>query len=131
MAKPVFGENGRDETTFAPIVLIDCRDSKWKDIRLSFSDWDALQAVAAGDTVDGFYLNGYGVQCLVMACRANAGLDVEHEGIVYDSEADTCFIHFKHLDEATRTAELLQSVLRDKARLEEMVSIAREHGFED
>jgi uncharacterized protein YuzE len=66
-----------------------------------------------------------------MACRANAGLEVEQDGIDYDSEADTCFIHFTQLDEATRTAQLLQAVLRDKERLEEMVSIARKHGFED
>lgn len=131
MKKPTFDSQGRDATTFAPIILIDFRDTQWKEVHLSFDNWDALLAVAEGEDVDGYYLNGYGVQCLVMACRANAGLEVETEGIVYDSEANTCFIHFTELDEAVRTAELLQPILQDKSRLEEMVHIAREHGFED
>ncbi len=128
---PVFDENGQDEKTFAPIVLIDCRNTEWKDVRLSFSDWSGLESVAGSDDIDGFYLNGYGIQCLVMACRMKAGLNVEQDGIEYNSEGDTCFIHFAQLDDASRTAELLQPVLCDKTKLEEMVDIARKYGFED
>ncbi len=67
--------------------------------------------------IDDFYLNGYGIQCLVMACRMKAGLNVEEDGIEYNSEGDTCFIHFEQLDDASRTAELLQPVLCDKTKL--------------
>ena len=74
--------------------LLDARNSKWKDIRLSFSDWDWLKATYGSDGIEGYYFNGPGVEGLVKAARMDAGLDPEAEGIDYNSEGGTCYIHF-------------------------------------
>jgi hypothetical protein len=131
MTDPQFDSSGIDRTTFAPMALIDQRDSEWKDVRLSFDAWGWLHELCGGDSVDGYYLNGQGVQGLVMACRLHAGLDVEAEGIVYNSEGDTCFIHFSNLEDAVQTARLAADMLRDRAQIAEMVEVARENGLED
>ena len=133
MAK--FDERGVDSVTYAPIELIDQRGSKWKDVRLSFNAWEWLSEQLGEEVgeayVDDYYLNGYGVQGLVQACRLSAGLEVEAEGIDYDSEADTCFIHFARLEDAVETARLASERLNDRAKLSAMVQVAREHGLED
>jgi hypothetical protein len=135
MAEAHFGKDGIDRETFAPVQLIDQRRSQWKDVRLSFDAWDWLQEVIGGDeghsSLNDYYLNGHGVQGLVMACRLHAGLDPEAEGILYNSEGDTCFIHFSKLDDAVQTAHLASDMLRDRRKLVAMIEVAREHGFED
>ncbi|MEM6471718.1 MAG: hypothetical protein AAF802_19310 [Planctomycetota bacterium] len=40
----------RDETTFAPFVLIDQRDSEWKDVRLQFDSWETLHKAVGVET---------------------------------------------------------------------------------
>jgi hypothetical protein len=131
MTDPQFDSSGIDRKTFAPVELIDQRDSEWKDVRLSFDAWEWLHERCGGDAVDGYYLNGHGVQGLVMACRLKAGLDSEAEGIVYNSEGDTCFIHFSKLEDAVQTAQLAADMLRDRGKIAAMVEVAREHGLED
>jgi hypothetical protein len=125
--------NGIDSETFAPVELIDQRNSQWKDVRLSFDAWDQLREVVGNSEgyLDDYYLNGYSVQGLVMACRLQAGLDPYGPGIDYDSEANTCFIHFADLNDALATAELASDMLRSRDKIAAMIGIAREHGFED
>jgi len=131
MKTPTFDADGKDKTTFAPFMLVDGRNSKWKDVRLSFHDWAWFDTKYATDKIDGYYLNGYGIQGLVQAARVAAGLPTEAEGIHYDSEGDTCFMHFTDFDEAVRTAELAAEMINDPAKLREMIRVARENGLED
>lgn len=131
MKKPKFDAEGVDNKTFAPVQLINAMDSEWKDIRLCFADWEWLHRICDGDTVDDYYLNGYGIQGLVMACRLNAGLEVEAEGIDYNSEGDACYIHFENLEDAVETAQLLVAMLKSPAKMLAMIEVARENGFED
>jgi hypothetical protein len=128
---PTFDSQGIDRETFAPVVLINQLDAEWKDVRLSFDDWDRLHELCGGDSLDDYYLNGYGVQGLVMACRLEAGLEPEADGIHYNSEGDTCFIHFASLDAAAETARLAAAMLQSRAAIAAMVQVARDHGFED
>jgi hypothetical protein len=66
-----------------------------------------------------------------MACRLKAGLDPGAEGIVYNSEGDTCFIHFSNLEDAVQTARLAADILRDRGKIAAMIEVARENGLED
>lgn len=131
MSQAQFDADGLDATTFAPIELVDQRDQPWADVRLRFADWEWLNERYGPDGVDGYYLNGYGVQGLAMACRHRAGLEVHADGIDYNSEGDTCFIHFGSLEDAEQTAALLRAALGDPAELKAAIAIAREQGFED
>jgi hypothetical protein len=131
MKTPRFDAEGRDNITFAPFVLIDARDSEWKDVRLSFHDWDWIKATYGSDTVDHYYFNGYGVEGLVKAARLAAGVNPEAEGIDYDSEGDACFIHFSDIEEAVRTAELSAEMMTDPKKLAQMIAVARQEGFDD
>ncbi len=131
MKTPHFGTDGWDRTTFAPFVLIDARNSEWKDVRLSFHDWSWFKNTYGTDTIDDWYFNGYGVEGLIKAARLAADLDPECDGIDYDSEGDACFIHFKDLDEAIKTAELSVEMISDKTKLSQMIVLGRENGFED
>lgn len=130
MKSPAFID-GRDETTFAPFVLIDQRDSKWKDVRLQFNDWDLLHKMAGGDHIGECYLNGSGVQGLVIASRIEAGLDPLPAGVEPNSEGDTCFMHFSDLETAVQTASLAQAMIGDRSKLERLAEIAMEEGFDD
>ena len=134
MLEPRFGSDGIDRVTFAPVELIDQRHSEWKDVRLCFDAWAYLRAVCGSDSeghtyLNGFYLNGYGVEGLIKACRFRAGLDPDAEGIHYNSEGDTCFIHFSKLEDAVRTAQLASRMLRDRRKIAAMIEVARAHGF--
>ena len=126
-----FNRDGIDKETFAPFKLINALDTEWKDVRLSFSAWDWLQELVGSDSVDDYYLNGYGIQSLVMACRLDAGLEVWPEGIEYNSEGDTCYIHFSSLDDAVQTAQLAAEMIKDHTRIVAMIAVARENDFED
>ena len=131
MAEPQFGDDGIDRTSFPPVELIDMRQSQWRDVRLSFNAWDHLQTLCGGDTLDGYYLNGYGVEGLIRACRLRAGLEPDAEGIEYDSEGSACFIHFERLEDAVETARLASDLLNDRGKIVAMIAVARAHGFED
>jgi hypothetical protein len=128
---PTFDAHGKDSTTFAPFVLQDCRSAEWKDVRLSFSDWDWLQAKVGGDSIDDYYLNGYGIQGLVQAARIGAGLEPSCEGMDLNSEGDTCYIHFTDFDQALITAKLASEMINDDATLRRTVAVAKENGLDD
>jgi hypothetical protein len=131
MSVPEFGSDGVDRRSFAPVELIDMRQSQWQEVRLSFTDWDHLQRLCGGDAVDGYYLNGYGVEGLIRACRLRAGLDPDGPGVEYDSEGSACFIHFKRLEDAVQTAQLASRLLNDSGEIAAMIAVARDNGFED
>lgn len=133
MKSPTFDEDGFDRKTFAPFELHDCRGTEWKDVRLSFHDWGWLHGRFGTDTVDGYYLNGYGVEGLVKAALADAGVEVEEgdEEIAFDSEGDTCHIHFRTVEAASRAAELAAAMFADEKTLARVIAVARERGFED
>jgi hypothetical protein len=120
------------ENPYAPFRLENALDTEWKDVRLSFSDWDWLKATHGVNTFDGCYLNGYGVQGLVKAVLLANGIDPGDPDIKnYNSEGDTCYIHFKTVDSAARAAELSARMIRDRHAIMEMIVVVREHGFED
>jgi hypothetical protein len=131
MKSPVFDAQGYDEKTFAPFWLENCLDKKWQDVRLTFHDWNWFNAKYATDTIDDYYMNGYGIQGLVLAAMHSSGLPVDEDQVHLDSEGDTCNIHFKTMDHAIGAAEAAAAMINDRARLEEMIKVAREKGFED
>lgn len=111
--KPNFDSEGHDRTTFAPFALHDCRDTEWKDVRLEFSDWDWIHEFCGGDSIGDYYLNGPGVEGLVMATRLLNGLDPESDTMNLNSEGDTCYIHFSDFDDAVQTAALCAAMIKD------------------
>ena len=123
--------DGRDKTTFAPFELIDCRDTEWADVRLSFDDWSWLSETYSTDSIEGYYLNGYGIQGLVLASRIAAGLDLYPDGLDPNSEGDTMFFHFSDLDMALETAKLAQEMILDREKIVAMIGVARENDLED
>jgi len=131
MRAPEFNSDGVDKVTFAPVELINALDSEWKDVRLSFTDWEWLKRTYGSDSIDDYYLNGYGVQGLVKACRLQAGFEPEADGIDYNSEGDACYIHFANLDDAVETAQLVAEMLNDRSKLVAMIQVARENDFEE
>ncbi len=131
MTTPQFDSKGVDRTTFAPFILRDARDQPWKDVRLEFSDWAWLQKEVGGDSIGGYYLNGPGVQGLVLAARQISGLEPVVNGMDLNSEGDTCYIHFTDFDEAVRTAELSLSMIKDSVKREEAASVAANSGLGD
>jgi hypothetical protein len=131
MKAPHFDQAGHDVTTYAPFELHNALDTKWKDVRLSFDDWNWLHSAYGIDTIDDYYLNGYGIEGLVKATLFAQGLNPDDEAIDYNSEGDTCYIHFKNLEQAARTAELAAAMIGDRHTLAQMIKVAREQGFED
>ena len=120
-----------DKTTFAPFELIDARETEWSDVRLSFNDWSWFQEKYETDTIDGYYMNGYGIMGLVLASRVAAGLEAFPDGLEPNPEGDTCYIHFSTYEMAVETARLAQSVIQDRDKIVEMIAVAREHDLED
>ena len=123
--------NHHDNETFAPFELVDCRHEEWSDVRLSFSGWDWLQETHGTDEIQDYYLNGYGVQGLVIAARVKAGLEKYPNGMEPNSEGDTCYIHFSNFEMALETAALAQEMILDYDKLVDMVVVARENDLED
>jgi len=128
---PNFDSEGHDRTTFAPFVLRDCRDSKWKDVRLEFSNWNWLHDFCDGDSIGDYYLNGPGVEGLVMATRLLNGLEASPETMNPNSEGDACYIHFTDFDDAVQTATLCAAMIKDKTLLRQAAITAQENGFGD
>ena len=129
MKTPNFNKDGLDEQTFFPFVLINALDTQWKDVRLEFSN-HKWRNETYGDTIDDYYLNGYGVEGLVKATLFSNGIDLEN-GIEYNSEADTCYIHFEDLNLAVRVADLASQMFVDGQKLREAIQIAIENEFDD
>lgn len=130
-AQPNFDAKGFDRSTFAPFKLHDCRATEWADVRLSFDDWGWLHELVGADSIDGYYLNGYGVEGLVRAALVGAGVDAESDDIEGNSEGDTCYMHFKSLAGAVTAATAAAAMMKTRDSIAAMVSVAREHGFED
>lgn len=129
MKAPNFDNEGADNETYAPVRL--SRDSDGDRFRLVFCDWEWLHAQCGGDTVNEYYLNGYGVDALVKACRLNAGLDPEADGIDSDPEGDACCIYFDNLEDAVETAHLLCEMLHDRTKLIAMTKIVYDNDWYD
>ena len=120
-----------DKETFFPFVLVDSRDSRWSDIRLSFNNWDWFQEKYGTNTINDYYINGYGVQGLVLAARIKAGLEPYPDGLDPNSEGDTCYIIFEDLATAVETATLACNMLHSIVEIENMIAIARDNDLDD
>ena len=131
MKSPVFDDKGYDEQTFAPFLLQNCLNQKWQDVRLAFYNWKWFDKHVGAEKIDNYYLNGYGIQGLVLAAMHASGMRVDEDNLHFNSEADGCNIHFKSMDDAVRAADAAAAMINDRARLEEMIKVAREQGFED
>jgi len=120
-----------DETTYHPFKIIDGRDSQWSDVRLSFDDWGWFQDTYKTDTINDYYMNGYGIQGLVLASRVAAGLAAYPDGLDPNSEGDTCYLIFQDHASAIETAQLAKEMISNRASIEKMINIAREHDLEE
>ncbi len=120
-----------DKETYFPFELIDGRGSQWDDVRLSFSAWDWFKDKYGTDTIDGYYINGYGVQGLVLASRVSAGLPAYPDDLDPNSEGDTCYLIFQDHDLAVETAQLAKKMISSRALIEKMITVARKHDLED
>jgi hypothetical protein len=100
-----------------------------------FYDWNWLFATYAADlneeAIDGYYMNGPGVEGLVRAVRFASGRYPDESGTFSNSEGDTCIIQFATLDEAAHVAELASDMIKDLPKLRAAIKVARDEGFED
>jgi len=127
-AQVKFDTEGNDRITFAPFVLQDCGDD---EVRLMFYDWEWLRKKYGGDSIGGYYLNGPGVEGLVLATREMNGLIPDPDTMDPNSEGDACYIHFTDFDEAVRTASLCAKMIQDPSLIKKAAKIAEENGFGD
>ena len=110
---------------YAPFTINAIGDT----VRLSFFDWEWLEKKHGSIEIDGYYMNGPGVEGLVRAVMfAN---DIPTDEIEGDSEGDACLLYFTQADLATRVAHLAAAVIKDRAQLAKTIEIARDQGFED
>lgn len=126
-----FDAKGFDRTTYAPFVLHDCRHTQWKDVRLTFDNWEHIDELIGENELDGYYLNGYGVEGIVRAAMVDADIDVDDDRIHCNSEGDACNLHFKELALAEAAAIAAAAAFKTKKALAKAIACAREHGFED
>ncbi|GHB97934.1 hypothetical protein [Cerasicoccus arenae] len=131
MKTPNFTVEGIDFKTFSPFILHNDLETESKNIRLEFSNWEWLEAEYSDSDTNDYYLNGYGMEGLVKAVRIIAGLPPEPESIEYDSEDDTCNIHFSDLDDARQTAELASAMITTYKKLLQAIQVARDNDLED
>jgi len=131
MKIPEFDVAGFDKATFAPFTLVDARRSEWKDVRLSFRGWEWLRATYGSDRIEDYYFNGYSVEALVKAVRLEAGMKPDAKGVVYNSECDSCYIHFDDFGEAVKSANLAAAMMNDREKLVQMIEFARKSGFDE
>ena len=130
MKAPVF-INDLDKTSFAPFTLIDCRKTQWPGVRLSFSDWDWFEEKYKTNEINNYYLNGYGIQGLVIAARISAGLKAYPNGLDPNSEGDTCYLIFDDLETAVKTATLASEMINDLDKITRLIAVARQNGLEE
>lgn len=123
--------DNQDKTTFFPFILIDNRDSEWSDVRLSFSDWEWFKEKYGTDTINDYYINGYGIQGLVLASRIAAGVEPFPDCMDPDSEGDTCLFIFEKLSGAVETAQFACQMINNINNIKKMIIVAREHNLEE
>ncbi|MCP3943484.1 MAG: hypothetical protein GY710_18670 [Desulfobacteraceae bacterium] len=123
--------DNQDKTTFFPFILIDNRDSEWSDVRLSFSDWEWFKEKYGTDTINDYYINGYGIQGLVSASRIAAGVEPFPDGMDPNSEGDTCYFIFEELSVAVETAKLACQMINNLNNIEKMTIAARKNDLEE
>ena len=58
--------DGTYRQTFFPFIFQDDRVSTG-DVRLLFGNWEWLDNAMGGDSFEGYYLNGYGVEGIIRA----------------------------------------------------------------
>ncbi len=119
-----------EQSKFYPFELIDNRESEWSDVRISFSNWDWLKE-KYGNEIEGYYLNGYGIQGLVLAARILKGLPAYSATMEPMSEGDTCFILFGDYSEAIETVTIASEMINDKSLIMQSITVARDNGFEE
>jgi hypothetical protein len=118
-------ETASAKSSVAPFTINDMGDN----VRLSFFDWDWLEKQHGSIEIDGYYMNGPGVEGLVQAVMfANK---IESEDIEGDSEGDACLLYFPNVALATRVGQLAAAMIKDRAQLAKTIEIARAEGFED
>lgn len=126
---PVSADAGDDEST--PFRITDLSTDEGSCHRLLFADWDWLHAHVGSDSVDGYYLNGSGVEGLVRAAMLDAGIQFSDGAVEYNSEGDVCCIEFENLHDANAAMKLAQRMFDDSVRLRTLAAIARREGFGD
>ena len=140
MTSPQFDAHGFDRKTYAPFHLADARGRPFHlegtpPFHLSFNDWGWLfstyAAYLSDEAMDGYYLNGPGVEGLVLAVRLASGRYPDDSGIFSNSEGDTCIVQFSTLDEAVHVAELAADMIKDRQKLLATIKVARDQGYED
>jgi len=140
MTGPTFDAEGWDHTTYAPFHLGDGRGRPFHNdgtppFLLMFYDWNWLfttyAADLSGEAINGYYMNGPGVEGLVRAVRFAIGRYPDVSGIFPNSEGDTCLVQLETLDEAVHVAELAADMIKDRSKLLAAIKIARDQGFED
>lgn len=125
LAKPKQKASARPVGPYAPFTIDDMGDT----VRLSFFDWEWLEKQHGSIEIDGYYMNGPGVEGLVQAAMfANKIASDEVEG---DSEGDACLLYFTNIKLATRVAQLAAAMIKDRTQLGKAIQVAREQGFED
>jgi len=134
MTTPQFGSDGRDRTTYVPFELLRAQDAP--NYFLQYNDWDWLfttyQADLLEGAINGYYVNGPGIEGLVKAALLENGIDPDSSEIFYNSEGDCCHIEFgSRLDTAVRTAEVAAAMIKDREKLLAAIVVARDQGFED
>lgn len=126
---PVVDSDPDDGTT--PFKITDLSTDEESCHRLLFADWDWLHAHVGSDSVDGYSLNGSGVEGLVRAAMLDAGIPFSGEDIEYNSEGDACCIEFENPQDASAVKELARRMFDDSVRLRTLAAIARREGFGD
>jgi hypothetical protein len=125
VAKPKKKASAKPVVSYAPFTIADMGDT----VRLSFFDWEWLEKQHGSIEIDGYYMNGPGVEGLVQAVMfANK---IANDDVESDSEGDACLLYFTNVNLATRVAELAAAMIKDRTQLAKTIEIAREQGFED
>ena len=125
-AKPKQTVAAKPASSVAPFKIDDIAG---RGVRLSFFDWSWLEKQHGSIEIDGYYMNGPGVEGLVQAVMfANK---IESDDVEGDSEGDACLLYFPNVALATRVGELAAAMIKDRAQLAKSITLAREEGFED
>lgn len=123
--------DGIDRTTFHPFVLADCRETDSPCVQLQFSDHAWLLSQVGSDHIGDFYLNGYGIQGMVVAARMLAGQEPIPDDMQPDSEGDCCYLYFDSLETAVKTATIAHQMIHDASQRSACARLAEDEGFDD